>query len=211
MIKFVYFDVGGVVVDDFSGNDGWRQFRTDLGITPAMDSEFMEVFYPYEDEVLVGRDVETLLPILREKFGLNIDDDYSLLEGFLKHFSANRYIWPIINRVERTSQIGLLTNMYPGMLTAMDKKGILPKNNWQVIVDSTIEMLKKPDVRLFEVAEKKAGVSGDEILIIDNTVGHTEAAKEYGWNVYHYDSSNHRESCQKLEQFLSERHLIYAA
>jgi len=203
VIKFIYFDVGGVVVDDFSGNDGWKQFRTDLGVTTAMDDEFMEIFYRYEDEVLVGRDVETLLPILREKFGLNIKNNYSLLEGFLKNFSENKYIWPIINRVETKSRIGLLTNMYPGMLTAMNDKGILPKNNWQVIVDSTIEMLKKPDVKLFEVAEKKAGVTGNEILFIDNTVGHIEAAKAFGWNVYHYDSSNHQESCKKLEQFLS--------
>jgi len=208
MIKFIYFDVGGVVVDDFSGNDGWKQFRMDLGVTPDMDSEFMELFYRYEDEVLIGREVETLLPILREKFKLNIDDNYSLLDGFLRHFSANKYIWPIINQAEKKSRIGLLTNMYPGMLTAMDKKGILPKNNWQVIVDSTIEMLKKPDVKLFELAEKKAGLTGDEILFIDNTVGHTEAAKVYGWNVYHYESSNHQESCQKLEQFLSKQQLV---
>lgn len=208
MIKFIYFDVGGVVVDDFSGNDGWSKFRADLGVTPDMDSAFMEAWYPYEHEVLIGRDVETLVPILREKFGLEISDDYSLLEGFLKHFSANRYIWPIINQAQKKSRIGLLTNMYPGMLTAMDKKGILPNNKWNVVVDSTIEMLKKPDVKLFGVAQKKAGVLGNEILFIDNTVGHTEAAKSFGWNVYDYDSSNHEKSCQKLEQFLSEQQLV---
>lgn len=31
MIKFIYFDVGGVVIDDFSGNDSWRELKVELG------------------------------------------------------------------------------------------------------------------------------------------------------------------------------------
>ena len=66
MIKFVYFDVGGVVIDDFSGNNSWQELKDELGIKPEQKDEFDETWYPLEHEVLVGRDIETLLPVLRE-------------------------------------------------------------------------------------------------------------------------------------------------
>ncbi|MDB5186252.1 MAG: hypothetical protein JWL85_775, partial [Candidatus Saccharibacteria bacterium] len=75
-------------------------------------------------------------------------------------------------------------------------------------VDSSIEMLKKPDAELFELAEKMANASGEEVLFIDNTIGHINEAKAYGWQVYYYDAANHQESCEKLEKFLSEQDLM---
>lgn len=204
MIKFIYFDVGGVVISDFSGTDGWVQLKAELGVSPEMDAEFMKTWYPYEHEVLVGRDIETLLPVLREKFKLNIPEGYSLLNGFVSRFKANKPIWPIIDKAKQKNRIGLLTNMYPGMLAAIEQKDILPPVEWDVIVDSSIEMLKKPDTKLFELSEQMAKASGKEILFIDNTIGHVNEAKAYGWQVYHYDAFNHQDSCKKLEQFLCE-------
>lgn len=208
MIKFIYFDVGGVVISDFSGTDEWSHLKTELGVTPENDAEFMQAWYQYEHEVLVGRDLETLLPIFREKFKLNIPEDYSLLNGFVSRFKANKSIWTIVEKAKKKNRIGLLTNMYPTMLAAIEQKGILPQVEWDVVVDSSIEMLEKPDTRLFGLSEKMANTFGEEILFIDNTIGHINEAKVYGWQVYHYDAANHQLSCQKLERFLLEQKLI---
>lgn len=32
MIKFVYFDIGGVVVKDFSGNNKWNEMKKFMGV-----------------------------------------------------------------------------------------------------------------------------------------------------------------------------------
>jgi FMN phosphatase YigB (HAD superfamily) len=208
MIKFIYFDVGGVVISDFSGNDGWKQLKAELGVTPAMDAEFVKIWRPYEQEVVLGRDLEAFLPILREKFNLNIPDDYSLLSGFVSRFEANKSIWPIVDKAKRKNRVGLLTNMYAGMLTKIEEKGILPKTEWDVVIDSSIEMLKKPDKKLFELAEQMSQANGPEILFIDNTIDHITAAKFYGWQTYYYDASNHQESCRILEKYLLALNLI---
>lgn len=32
MIKFIYFDVGGVAIRDFNGTDKWENLKKELGI-----------------------------------------------------------------------------------------------------------------------------------------------------------------------------------
>lgn len=71
MIKFIYFDVGGVVIRDFSGTNKWEELKTGMGIKPEQAEAFNEIFDKYEPEVCVGRDVETLVPMLKEKLGWN--------------------------------------------------------------------------------------------------------------------------------------------
>jgi len=202
MIKFIYFDVGGVVIDDFSGNDSWRELKTELGVKPEQKDAFDEAWYPLEHEVLVGRDIETLIPVFIEKFKLNLPDNYSLLNGFVSRFKANPPIWPIIKFAKERAGVGLLTNMYPGMFEAIRERNLLPPVKWDVVLDSSIEMLKKPDKKLFELAELRVKVSGKEVLFIDNSIGHIKEAEAFGWQVYYYDSSDHKDSCAKLDKYL---------
>ena len=208
MIRFVYFDVGGVVIDDFSGNNKWEQLKNELKIDSSNSDEFEEIWKKLEEEVVIGKDVESLLPILKEKFSNNIPEGYSLLNnGFVDRFQPNKNIWSIITELKKKVPVGLLTNMYPGMFDAIKKRNILPPIEWNVILDSSIEMLKKPDARLFKLAEERAGLHGSEILFIDNTIGHIEEANKFGWNAYYYDSSNHKKSVKKLKKEIKSYHL----
>ena len=86
--------------------------------------------------------------------------------------------------------IGLLTNMYPKLLRAINKRGLMPDIKWDVIIDSSIEGLRKPQTEIFELARDKAGVNNDETLFVDNTERNVEAAKRMGWQTYLYDPSN---------------------
>ena len=51
MISFVYFDVGGVVVNDCKGNDKFEKMKRELGIKAEDDKEFDEFYDEYEKEV----------------------------------------------------------------------------------------------------------------------------------------------------------------
>ncbi|HTH71838.1 MAG TPA: HAD family hydrolase [Candidatus Pristimantibacillus sp.] len=205
MISFVYFDVGGVVVDDFYGNNKWDELRQELGITAANRAVFQKIWSRYAPELCVDRDVETLLPILSKELGLRFPKDYSLLNGFVSRFYANPDIWPVIEYTRDRAAIGLLTNMYPGMYAAIERKGILPDVKWDVVIDSSVELLQKPDSKLFELASKKAGVPNGEILFVDNGPEHINAAKAFGWQTFLYDSSDHKSSIEELKLFLQER------
>ena len=107
----------------------------------------------------------------------------------------------MIKKIHNSCRIGLLTNMYPGMFSAIKKRGILPDIEWDAIVDSGIVGLQKPDPRIFELAEQKAGAKGKEILFVENSPGNIIAASDYGWQTFLYDSAAPEESSRKLGSF----------
>ncbi|HSX05514.1 MAG TPA: HAD-IA family hydrolase [Candidatus Saccharimonadales bacterium] len=203
MISFVYFDLGGVVIDDFSGNNKWAELKQELGVTPATDTAFEALWQRYLPEICLDRDVDTLVPLLESELGLRLPDGYSLLDGFVKRFYANPAIWPLLARLKSKLRIGLLTNMYPRMFVAIEQRHILPDVAWDVVIDSSVEQLQKPDPKLLAVAQQRAGVPNSQILFIDNSAEHITAAKAFGWQVFLYDSSDHVASVEKLGQLLA--------
>lgn len=201
MTSFVYFDVGGVVALDFSGTNKWQELKQELGIPVEMSQQFDDFWDKYRDEVCIDRDVETLLPLITKEFNIHVSDNYSLLiDGFINRFEMNTSILPLIKKVHSKFNIGLLTNMYPRMFEEMKMRGLLFEMNWNVIIDSSKIKIQKPDPRIFTLAEKEAGVSGDEILFVENSKGHIEAAKATGWQTFLYDSSNPRKASSDLNQ-----------
>ncbi|MBI3559055.1 HAD family hydrolase [Candidatus Gottesmanbacteria bacterium] len=121
--------------------------------------------------------------------------------GFVNRFEKNESIWPILEKAKKRFRVGLLTNMYPGMLNLIKNHNLLPQINWNVIVDSSIEKTAKPDPKIFEIAQNKAGVSGKEILFIENSEGHVKAASDFGWQTFWYDSKNYQQSSRNLSIF----------
>ena len=201
MVSFVYFDVGGVVVLDFSSTDKWKQFKKELGILKDKDSEFESFWDKYEPKVNAGRDVETLLPFIERKFGSKLPESYSLLiDGFVNRFEANKSIWPVIKKIHKKCKIGLLTNMYPHMLEAIKNNGLLPKVKWDVIIDSSVEGVIKPNPKIFRLAEERAGFKGNDILFVENSQKHIEAARAYGWQVFLYNSKRPKEESKRLSK-----------
>lgn len=204
MIKFVYFDVGGVVIKDFSKSNKWVELWRELGGEANKLDDFLSLWDKYEGEVCVGRDTDSILPILKEELGIRVPENYSLLtDGFVKRTEPNPSIWPIIAKVKSRVKIGLLTNAYPNMFEKTKKTiGLLPAIEWDVVVDSSLVGYKKPDKEIFEIAAEQCGEKPKNIFYIDNSEIHTEAAKKLGWQTYWYDSGDYEGSSRRLEVYL---------
>jgi HAD superfamily hydrolase (TIGR01509 family) len=183
MIKFVYFDVGGVIIKDFSATNKWEKLLDEF----KLDKETWEE--KYGDNIDRG--------ILPTDVSINYQD---LLEGFVSRFEKNKGIWPVIANIQKTSNAGLFTNMYPGMLDSIYKHELMPAIKWDVVIDSSVEKIRKPDRELLEIAEKRSRVGKDEILFVDNSTKNIEAAKAFGWQTFLFDSSDYKNSCKKLEK-----------
>jgi len=198
-ISFVYFDLGGVVELDFSGTNKWAKLKKELGITADKDNEFEDFWDKYEAEVCIGRNVETLIPLIKKKFGSKFPDKYSfLIDGFVNRFEINKSIWSVIDKIHQRCRVGLLTNMYPHMFEAIKNRSLLPNVTWDVIIDSSVVGIKKPDPRIFELSEQRAGVKGKEILFVENDPRNIRAAKDFGWQTFLYDSTHPKDSSNKL-------------
>lgn len=203
-IKYVYFDLGGVAILDFSGTNKWKELKNELGFFGDREIEFDELWNKYNSDFVLGKkEVDMLLPLIKKRTDGNIPNNYSLLiNGFVNRFEENKNIIPIIEKIKKEAKVGLLTNAYTGMLDAIKRRGILPKIEWDNIVDSSAVGLRKPDEKIYQLSEQVVGVRGDEILFIDNTMENLNAAKDFcGWQTFYYDSSNIEESGKKLLDF----------
>ncbi len=183
MIKFVYFDIGGVVILDFSKTNKWEELLNEFSLTE-------ESWDKYYDKIGVG-EISSDSPIPYDK----------LLEGFVSQFEKNPSIWPVILEMQKYCPVGLLTNMYPGMFESIKNHGLLPAVHWNNIVDSSIEKVAKPDKAIFELAQKRAGVKNDEILFVENTQNHVEIAKSIGWKAFLYDPADPEKSSNGLLKY----------
>lgn len=201
MVNFVYFDLGGVVEIDISPTDRWTKMKRDIGITSDKDVKFEKFWKKYEPELSVGKDQDSLVPLLRKEFGLHLPHGYSMLNDFVDRFEVNKSIWPIINEIKKNSKIGILTNMYPGMLDAIKKRNILPSVDWDIIIDSSVVKVAKPDAKIYALAEEKSHTKGTNILFVDNNQKNINAADNFGWLTFLYNPSIPVTSSNELLNF----------
>lgn len=186
MIKFVYFDIGGTVIKDFSKRpDLWSDFKKDLKITD-------EYWEKYCSPVLDIGGVPENLPVSFDK----------LIDRFVSHFEKNELIWEPVNISKEKFRVGLLTNMYLGMFEKIQKSNLLPPINWEIIIDTSIVKLKKPEEKIYLLAQEKTHVNPSEILFVDNVEKNLEVPKQLGWSVFYYDSSDYELSSKNLLEYI---------
>lgn len=203
MIKFVYLDVGGVAIKDFSKNDKWEEMQKDMGVNESNRKEFEAWWQKYEKRICIDLDLDTKLKELGA-LGIKIEPKYSIVGDFVSRFEANKSLWPIIVEAKSRGGVGLLTNLYPRMYDLITKAGLWPAVSWDTIVDSSVEKCQKPDRKIFEIAQERCETKPQQILFVDNTRGHLEAAKKMGWQTFYYDSADYEKSSQLLEKYITE-------
>lgn len=202
MIKFVYFDVGGVALKDFSKTNKWQIFKRDLGIPTDLDSDFDQYFNQIEVEINLGHQIETYIPEINQKFRTKIALDFDLTGMFVDRFEINEGIYPLVDMVRQTCGIGLLTNMYPAMLELSFARGLIPNLHWDHIINSCKVAARKPEEKIYQIAQQVTGFSPNEILFIDNTQENIDMAVKLGWQGYHYDPTDYDLANQNLHEYL---------
>jgi len=201
-IKFIYFDVGGVLLLDFSGTNKWEKMKKDLGVEGETAKKLDLFWKENEQRFCRGNDLDEALPEFSQKLGIIFPNGYSMLQDFVKRLDLNPFIWPLAKAAKEKYKVGLLTNMYPNMLSLIQKKKLIPSLDWDEIADSSIIRSKKPDQKIYEVAEQKTGVKPQEILFVDNVLENVEAAKNRGWQTFLYDVGNPEKSSKELAKIL---------
>lgn len=73
---------------------------------------------------------------------------------------------------------------------------------WDVIIDSSIEGVKKPDKPVYRLAEKRAGFHGNEVVLVDNSQRNIEGARALGWTTFLYNPADPRKSSADLMAWL---------
>jgi FMN phosphatase YigB (HAD superfamily) len=207
--SFIYFDVGGVLVKDFTDTNAWEKLRDYLKIRPENHGDFDTFYSEVEEKMCLGVEADTFLSQFESRFKINIPKDFSFTNYCVNNFSKNPSIWPIVqwfeplNRAEPSVRIGLLTDMYPRMRELIIEKGLFTSNNWDVVIDSSVEKLKKPMREIYLLAQERAGAPPQDILFIDNKEKNLVVPKDLGWQTFWYDSKDYEASTAKLKEHLA--------
>lgn len=201
--KFIFFDVGGVLILDFSNTDKWSQMKSDLGVTEETNEAFEAVWQKHRDRIAIDCDIDTIIPEFQEKTGLVFQKNYSMLDDFIARFEVNPYIWQAVRKAQKLGKkVGMLTNMYPRMLGLIQKAGLMQDIKWDLIIDSSVVGMQKPNEDIFEFAKQETGLKPEKIMFVDNLLINTKAAEKQGWQTFVYDDQNPEKASEELTKIL---------
>jgi FMN phosphatase YigB (HAD superfamily) len=193
-VKFVYFDVNGCLVR--FAHRGFAKLSEESGIPIDV---IETVFWEYDDPVCRGDvSLDKLNTVLAETLHMLVD----WKQHYLSAVEPIAGIGELVHWTQENYHAGLLTNSMPGFVGAMRERGLVPSLDFDAIIDSSEVRALKPENRIYEVAEERAGFPASEILLIDDSRANLIAAKKRGWHTIWFDYYRPEESIASIRQAL---------
>lgn len=212
MKKLIIFDWGGII-DAYSENgytwiEAFKDLFNHFGID--LDKDNMDLLYSCNifngihiqsanEEEFVG-----WFDKLKEVFNLNCTyNEFCYL--YDKYFSNIDFYQDVVDYVhslidEGNCKVGILSN-----LDVLDKKRLDSQVNLSLFdyIWLSCDMgTRKPNPDIYEKVMSDCGLSGDNILFIDDYIVNTEAAKKHRWNVLNTNGSNLDLIKEEISKFL---------
>ena len=194
-VSFIYFDVNGCLVHFYQ-----RAFAKLAQDTGAPSDVVETAFWHYNDEVCRG--IITLNDFnakLADRLGVKAVD---WQKYYLETVDPIQQMQAVLQWASERYKVGLLTNIMPGLLNAMRRENQLPNLNYDAVIDSSEVAAIKPEAKIYEVAQERAGTEPAEILLIDDSRVNLMAAERLGWHVLWFDDSRIEESVDRARQAL---------
>ena len=193
--SFIYFDVNGCLVYFYQ-----RAFEKIASDTGALPDTVETIFWRYNDEVCRGQlSLSDFNDKLAESLGVS---SINWQEYYLEAAEPIQEMQELLIWTAQHYKVGLMTNIMPGFLSAMRRKGRLPAINYDAIIDSSEVGAIKPEAKVYEVASSRAGCPADEILLIDDSRANLMAASRLGWHTLWFDDSHALEMTERVKQTL---------
>jgi len=194
-IEFVYFDINGCLVRFFQR--AFTKLAEDTGNKPEVVEN---IFWHYNDAICRGEmTIEDFNLLLAERLGVESVDwaEYYLKGVEIIPEAVETLIW-----ASEHFRVGLLSNIMPGLIDKMLEKNILPKIDYQVIIDSSKAGAIKPEAKIYEIAAEKSNARAEDILLIDDSRPNLMAAQHMGWHVLWFDDFRPEESSARIRDAL---------
>jgi len=195
-LSFVYFDINGCLVRFF------HSAFTDLSAKTGVPLHKVEAaFWRFNDDVCRG---QLTLDQFNKKLAKEIQvDKVDWAPYYLAAVEPIKEMHQLLKWVSENYRFGIISNIMPGMVEAMMAKGIIPDLAYDAVIDSSVEHAIKPESKVYELAEKRAGVPASEILLVDDTRANLMAADQKGWSVLWFDDYNPADSAKRVRETLT--------
>jgi len=195
-VSFVYLDVNGVLVRFFH-----RAFSI-IAEEAGVGADIIEtLFWRHNDAVCRGElSYDDFNAIFVQELGI---------QGFdwKKYYMANvdpmPHVEELVSWLSQHYRVGLLTNNMPGFTHELLASNRIPNIRYDAIIDSSEVNAIKPEAHIYEIAQQRAGVQPQEILLIDDGRTNLMAADRLGWHVLWFDDFRPEESLDRARQALA--------
>jgi FMN phosphatase YigB (HAD superfamily) len=194
-VRFIYFDVNGCLVHFYQ-----RAFGLMAESTGAPADAIETAFWHYNDDVCRGiMTINDLNEKLGERLGVkNVDWQKYYLEAV----EPIEQMQELLAWVSEHYKFGLLTNTMPGLVSGMRRSKKLPDLRYDTIIDSSEVAAIKPEAKIYEIAQERAGTPPSEILLIDDSRVNLMAAERLGWHVMWFDDARVEEAIDRVREAL---------
>lgn len=179
-VRFVYFDVNGVLVRFF--HRAFTQITEDTGARADLAEN---LFWRHNDALCRG---QMSLQELNDIFNKELNtQDFNWENYYMSSVEPMPEMKEFTEWCAEHYLVGLLSNTAPGFLDEMCSRQLIPDLKYDAIADSSKIGAVKPEEKIFEAAQELAGVDANEILLIDNERPNLTAADKAGWQVLSFD------------------------
>jgi putative hydrolase of the HAD superfamily len=194
-VKFVYFDINGCLVRFF------HPAFTRLAAETGLSAELIETgFWHLNDAACRGdMTMSEFNDAFAEKLGI---DSVDWQNYYFEAIDLVSEMQELLRWAAEHYQVGLLSNIMPGFINRMIQEGALPRVAYDQIIDSSEVKSIKPEDKIFEIAEARAGVKPEEILFIDDSRTNLMRAEKRGWKVLWFDDYRPDESARRARNAL---------
>jgi HAD superfamily hydrolase (TIGR01509 family) len=194
-VTFVYFDINGCLVRFFHG--AFAELAKDSGATA---DTIETAFWHYNDAVCRGEmSLEEFNSILAETLHM---PELNWQTYYMKAVDPIKEMHELVTWASQHYNVGLLSNIMPGFIGAMTKAGLLPNLRFASVIDSSVVGAIKPEKQIYDIAQEKAGVPAEEILLIDDSRANLMGAEHMGWKVLWFDDFRPDESAGRIRNAL---------
>lgn len=195
--KFVYFDIGGVFIDY---KDSFNNATEKFGIPKDI---FNSVWIKHADQVTRGKVTpQEFWHISLQELGIKKGKNFDFLKSWIEGYKPINKTHELAKKVSKKYPIGILSNLYAGMMPVLLSKKLVPNLKYSAMVISAEVGLKKPELEIYKLATKKSGVLAEEILFIDDREDFVDGARKSGWQTFRFNEETPEIAIKELEKIL---------
>ena len=194
-ISFIYLDVNGVLIRFFH-----RAF-SQIAQETAVGADVVEtLFWRHNDAVCRGElSLDEFNAIFVNELGI-VGFDWK--KYYMDSVEPMPHVDELVRWMAENYRVGLLTNNMPGFTKELLDAGKIPQVDYEAIIDSWEVKAIKPEAHIYEIAQQRAGVEPQEILLMDDGRTNLMAADRLGWHVLWFDDYRPEEGLGRARQAL---------
>lgn len=194
---FLYVDVGNTLIDC---STVFQNAAMKFNLTVK---DITSVFNENLEKVTKGSiSAKELWQKCIKKFNISEASNFDFLTSWVSDYKPILPMHNLLYQFKSSYHIGLLSNIYKGMLPLIKKDGNIPKIQYKTIIFSCDIGMMKPEQKFYEFAQDKAGVTASEIIYIDDRLDFLKPAANMGWKTLFFDFDNIEESVKNIKNLL---------